>query len=319
MADPIQLLLSNEMEIVKLNMNKKNFIEKIYDAVGKKLQGTCRVELKKVRKNNGVIMHGLMISSEDENVIPTIYLDHFYEEYIDGTPLSRIVENVLEAYSAGCPRSKVNMDFYNDFNAVKERICYRLIRKKGNEELLMEIPYVEFLDLAICFYYAFQNEELGEGSILIYLTHAKKWNVTEEQLLDLAIDNTQRLFPEMVLNMEDMIHSLSEDDEDEETEKLSEPCEIPMVVLTNDKKSYGAVSMLYPDVLEKFSKRFGESFYIIPSSVHEVIIMNQEVVSNPEHIKNTIYEVNRDHVAPDEVLSDNLYFYNRQDKTVSIV
>lgn len=299
-------------------MKKNEFCNRLYKAVQERLQGSCKVELKEIRKNNGVKMQALLIAAEGEYVIPTIYLEQFYNAYEEGMLFGEIVDDVIGIYDNGKPKRAVNMDFYSDYNAVKNRICYRLIQRKGNEDLLKEIPYVEFLDLAICFFYAYQDDNLGEGSILVYNSHSERWKCTAQDLLQLAIDNTQKIFPEKTLTIRDLVEEAGI------TEEVfdNEPCQDEgffMTVLTNEKKNHGAVSILYPEVLESFSRHFGESFYIIPSSVHEVIIMKRNILIDTEEVKRTIYEVNRSQLSPDEVLSDNLYYYDKREKTVSIV
>lgn len=306
------------------HMDLNEFACKVRDAVAKELNTglceNCKVEIKHIRKNNGVKMQGLLISSEGECVIPTIYLESFYQAYEKGISLREIVDEIICLYREGVPKKSIDMSFYKDYDAVKDRICYRLIRREGNEELLKDIPYIAFLDLAVCFYYAFQDDFLGEGSILIYHTHREIWNITTQQLLDLAIDNTGRLFPEVMCSITDVINDIRNEGETEIFEVGDEiDIQSPMTILTNTKKSHGAACILYPNVLEKFARKRKDSLYIIPSSIHEVILLEKSTVSDPEDVKRMIYEVNRLHLSAEEVLSDNLYFYDFVKKTVSIV
>lgn len=91
------------------------------------------------------------------------------------------------------------------------------------------------------------------------------------------------------------------------------PCdtlEPPIYVLTNQLKFFGASVLLYRDILKKCSDLFKDDFYLIPSSIHEVIALPKELVSSRENLNALIQEVNREHVAPEEILSDHFYFYN---------
>ena len=138
-------------------MDKREFITKVYNEMKKQLGENYRLELKEVRKNNGVIMHGLLIFSGSRNTVPTIYLDSFWEAYESGQSFAAVLARLLKLYREEMPGRDINMSFFQCFDKVKERICYRLIRQKGNEELLRESPHIEFLDLALCFYYAYEE------------------------------------------------------------------------------------------------------------------------------------------------------------------
>ena len=94
---------------------------------------------------------------------------------------------------------------------------------------------------------------------------------------------------------------------------------VPMKVLTNDKRIQGAACVLYPGILEKISEESRKNLFVLPSSVHEVILLEDTGEENPEDLKRMIYEVNRTNVAAEEVLSDSLYYYDRKQKNLRII
>lgn len=290
------------------------FAQKARDAIAKELGEEYRVELREVRKNNGVVLHGLLILNNTENIIPTIYLETFHMAYEEGVPLGEVLRRILEIYREETPGENINMDFFRHFCSVKDRICYRLIRRQGNEELLEDIPYVEFLDLAICFYYAYSGRVLGEGTILIHNSHMEMWGVNTRELMRLATENTPRLFPGKLSPMTEVLKEVMDVGGKSDFEQ-----EIPMTVLTNVRRTQGAACILYPGMLERIAEKTGKSFYIIPSSIHEVILLEKTGEEVPAELKEMICEVNKTQVAAEEVLSDNLYFYDDSLKTVKII
>ena len=176
-------------------MEMKDFASKIRDSVRDGLGDGYKVDVKEVNKNNSVVRNGLVILAQGQNVAPTIYLEDFLEAYESGMPLETVVQQMLDAYRRSMPADGLDMDFFRHFEKVRDRICFRLIGKKGNEALLEKIPYIDFLDLAICFYYAYQDECLGEGSILIYNSHVEMWGTNAFELMSTARRNTPRLLP----------------------------------------------------------------------------------------------------------------------------
>lgn len=304
-------------------MDVREFAQTVQAAVQKELGKGYEVTLREVSKNNSVTLLGLIIAADGQNISPTIYLDSFREAYEEGAPLSCIVEKILEIYKKDTPRKSIDMGFFKDFEKVKDRICYRLINREKNETLLTQIPYVEFLDLAICFYYAYQGKELGDGSILIFNTHMEMWDTSVSELLTLAQQNTPVLFPWECRTMEDVLCELmQEEDLKEEDIDKTEPsggaAGIHMRILGNRSHVYGAGCILYPGLLEELAKKEDKNFYILPSSIHEVILLEAEGVEDAEILKTMIMDVNDTQVEPEEILSYNLYYFNRTDNHVRI-
>lgn len=303
-------------------MELLEFTKKVSKAVEKEFGEGFRVELKEVRKNNGVVLHGLLIESERQNVIPTVYLDSFWEAYEAGVSFSEIMARLVEIYRRETGGKNVSMDFFRDFGKVRDRICYRLVGRKENEELLSGIPHVDFLDLAICFFYAYSGPELGEGSILIHNSHMALWQTNVPELLRLAGQNTPRLFPACVFSMEQMAEELFAGSEEPltgvEEYRQSLAC-VPMRVLSNEQKTQGAACILYEGCLESLAEECKKSFYILPSSVHEVILLPDSGAELKAELKSMIHDVNRTQVLPEEVLSDSLYYFDGEEKKLKII
>ncbi len=310
-------------------MEIKEFTERVRKKVSKELGAGYQVQMKKVYKNNHICLHGLTILAERQNVSPTIYLNHFLEAYNSGMTLSEVVSKIIRIYREGTPCKNVNMDFFKSFEKVADRICYRLISAQANRMLLEQIPHVLFLDLAICFYYAYEGKELGTGTILIHNSHMEIWGTTTEELMRLAGENTRRLFPWECRSM----LSLIEGCEDKPGRKgMGDPAEaedfaeaegfaegFSMLVLSNKQHINGAACILYPQVLEEIAQRTKTSFFILPSSIHETILIGDGGCNEGESLQKMVEEVNATQVEPEEVLSDRLYYYNSAEKSVKII
>lgn len=296
-------------------MNIYEFSQKVCRAVGEELGAKYSVELKEVRKNNGVLLHGLLISSGEGNVVPTIYLEHFFRVYEEGMTFGEIIRRLLEVYGQDVPARSVDMEFFRSYGKVRDRICYRLIGRAGNEELLKDIPFVEFLDLAICFFYAYKGESLGEGSIMIHNSHMEMWNCGVSDLMEQAQQNTPILFPWQCCTMEEVLREVT--DKNLQEELMAK--EVPMRVLSNRQRMNGAVCLIYQGVVEQLAEEHQADLYILPSSIHEVILLPDSGKETPGDLKSMIVQVNRTQVAPEEVLSDSLYRYDRRKKSVEII
>lgn len=300
-------------------MNKKEFAMKVQADIADRLGQNFRVCVKEVVKNNGVAMQGLLIYSKDQNVTPTIYLEAFYERYLQGEAWELIVDKVLTIFKNGLPKETVNMDFFNEFDKVKERIAYKLINAERNKELLSKIPHIRFLDLAICFYYAFAHKTLGNGSILVYNGQVETWKTNTVELLRLAQKNTRKLFGMELVPMEDLLTKLFQDEEADMSEDASYDLsqDVWMQILTNRGRMFGAAGILYPGVLSKIADEARANLYILPSSVHEVILIADTGEEDIQLLKRMVREVNATQVLPEEVLSDSVYYFDREKREVS--
>lgn len=302
-------------------MEMGNFAERVRTAVGKELGRNYRVEIKNVRKNNGVCRTGLIVLEKGRDAAPTIYLEDFLAAYGDGRPFSNIISSIVRVCHRGMVKEKVDTEFFRHFELVRDRICCRLVGREGNEKLLEEIPHMEFLDLAICFYYAWCDDVIGRGSILIYNSHMEIWGTSTEELYRRAEVNTPRLFPWVFGTVPEILCDVAEEDGCGEMGKLAQEDipDIPMRVLTNSTRRYGAACVLYPGVLEKAAERMGGDFYVFPSSIHEVILMPCDGMVTEEYMKTMISDINNTQVDPEEVLSNSLYCYDAQKKKLELV
>lgn len=302
-------------------MEMSIFAEKVSTIAGKVLGSDYRVEIKKVRKNNGVVRTGLAALAKDSDIAPTVYLEDFLAAYERGMPFGEVISSIVCACYRGMVKEKTDLEFFRHFESVRDRICCRLVGREGNEILLEEIPHVEFLDLAVCFYYAWNDDVLGRGSILIYNSHMELWGTSTEELYRLAEVNTPRLFPWVFSTISEILCTgEGEDGGCGELEGLSpeDIPDIPMRILTNNIRRYGAVCILYPGILEKIAENMGGDFYVLPSSLHEVILMPCDGSHSEAYLKIMISDINNTQVEPEEVLSNSLYRYNCRSRKMEL-
>ena len=289
----------------KTYTNIRCFAEAVSREVSRKMGKDYEIKLQEVRKNNGVLLQGLIILSETRNLSPTIYLNSFWELYVSGTPMERISRMVMEAYRKNLPEDNVDMSFFREYDKVRSRICYRLVNTNKNRTLLDQVPHIDLLDLSLCFYYAYEDKKLGNGSILIHNNHMENWNCTTEMLLKEAARNTEQLYPRQLYGMSELLE-----------EYTGEDMEVPMKVLTNTARCNGATCIVYPGALKEIAESMQDDLYILPSSVHEVILMAAHDVEEEEKLQGIIREVNHACVEPEEILSDSLYFYHQKENRI---
>lgn len=298
-------------------MDFEQFCSTVLSGVSTLLGETAAVSLRDIGKNNGVTFRGILISSATGSSSPAVYMEGFYEDYKKGRAVDEIAGEITQVYRAAENAGQINMDFFLQYEKVRERVCYKLVHFDKNKELLKKIPHKAFLDLAIVFYYAYENEALGKGSILIYEKQLRSWGITEEELYRDSMQNTPRLFPAELMEMRQLLNEFSE--REECAEMLTEDVVLGacgMYVLTNQSRQFGAAAILYAEELKRFAGELESSLIILPSSVHEVILI-PDTGKKYEHFKGMVEDVNASQVEPEEVLSDSVYFYDRETDRIS--
>lgn len=286
-------------------MNKEAMKQQIQEALSKKLGNGFHVITQKVLKTN-VKLDGLVILQEGKNITPTIYLEPFYKDLENGTPLDDVVGSILQVYfRADIHPEHFDLTQISDFGYVKDRLYVQLINRHSNVELLQDVPHALFLDdFAIVVRCTVEMLAEGSASFLVHNGHLDMWETDGETLLSHALQNTREMFGVELIKMRDLIQEMIPD---EVSDGLSD---CSLWVMTNNRKLAGAATALFDDVLKSFAEEHG-SFYVIFSSVHEVLLMPTPDDSDIDVITMMNQEVNETQVDADEVLGTKAYFYHK--------
>ena len=298
--------------------NMKDFADTIRAAVEVSLGAGYEIEIHDVLKNNSTHLTGLTIRDEEYNVAPTIYLEDFFEKYRNGIGLDRIIEEIGAVHNSHRAECDFDPSMVTDFDRVKNKLCYKLVSAPRNKELLCDAPHLIVCgDLAVLFYILVSSDYESTATITVRNNMTESWGISADGLFKIALVNTQSLFRGSVRSMASVMMDLLGDCLDGEGSKefydmaVSGEDKVPMYVCTNDRKLNGAGVILYKDLLKEFADRTGRDFYILPSSIHETLLVPVSEDMEPDYLRAMVREVNATQVAEDEVLSDNVYLYQR--------
>lgn len=309
--------------------NYDTFISLIMGLVKDIMGEEFSVKNYRVMKNNSLELDSLVILKKGANFAPNIYLSSFYEEYRKGADPKDLAERLCSIYLS-CDSPSVGASFSYSYNDVKSFIIYRLVSFERNKKLLGSIPHIRYLDLAITFHCLIREDDDGIGTIRITNEHLKMWEVSLEELFRMSVENTRSLFPYSIRSMDDVIMGMLGDEYKNSAEDgLAEMAfdEIvmnhrnshnKMYILTNQKGINGATCLLYSNVLKEFSLKIKSDFFVIPSSIHEVILVPYDKSITKEILTEMVRDVNRTQVARDEILSDVVYYYSIRKNELSM-
>ena len=275
------------------------------------------ITINHVIKNNGCEMDGLVIMEKGKDIAPTIYLDSFYELYTNGENIKNIIRQIEVIYEQNKNNVTFDVNILKQFDTIKDKIVYKVVNYRSNEKLLEQVPHKRILDLAVVFYCLLDNEYGRSATALIYNNNLKNWNVTIDDVYKAALKNTPDLLHSKISSMAALFEKCGVSVDGEEVD-LKDYVPSDMYVLTNESKLNGAACILYENVLYDFAQKLGADLYILPSSVHEVILLPKLSMFEKDELVNMVKEVNTEGVAADEVLSDHVYEYNRTERLITM-
>ncbi len=295
-------------------MELKTFAGIVSDGIRKQLGDDFVISVITNLKNNSVELTGIMFKKVGERVSPTIYIEDLYEEYRKKQKtLCEVTNEMIARYENSAETMQELSRFDLDFDSNKNKIIYRLISRERNRELLTEMPYIPFLDMAITFHLVVSVDKNYVQSLKVSKELQKKWDVTVEQLLKIAKYNTERMFPAEIKGLKEFVKEYLISSE----EDLTNVEKVDMIVVTNELGINGATVILYDGIIEEMANRYNADLYLIPSSVHEMIVVPVEDDSCRElHdiLRFMVRDINERFVAEEEILSNRIYTYLRKEK-----
>ena len=297
-------------------MTYQEFIKELMTILSEELPQGAVPQLSRVLKNNGLWLDCLTISSADSHISPAVYPAQYYEKNPEESSPRETAEEILNLYHKQRLGSLFDFTIFADLPRIRERIVFRLIHYGKNRELLETIPHIPYLDLAIIFYVLLPGaNDSSAATVLIRNEHLKPWKIRTSELLELAMTNTPRLLEKDLIEMDDMIREVFPSPETETYLKEKEEAHTPpLYILTNRQRLFGSCCLLYRDLLEDFAEKCGSDLFVLPSSVHEVLLMPVNDQFTKDVLSQMVHQVNQTHVSREEFLSDHAYYYSLKEK-----
>ena len=252
-----------------------------------------------VLKNNGVQLDGFSCVMEGHREQPAVYVNHYFREDVTKEDLCTLAAMVLKIQRDSMLHQTGDFEMLLDYEKMKKRIYCRLISRNKNEDLLKTVPWIPWMDLAIVFYMEIPGKLIKNATALIRTAHMERWKITEDQLFERAKKNLQRRGFRMVAM----------------TEFLGDQVECPdaeMYILNTKKPEFGAAVFVDSQVRRICAQQIGGSYYILPSSIHELILLPDKVDYERKELDELVRQVNSQCVEAEDFLSDHAYYYNAQ-------
>ena len=307
-------------------MNFETFMESIKKHIKEYLPESyqdAQVTIREQQKLNNRYM-GLTVIRPGDDRIPTFNLTDLYRQSYEN-PRFRITD-VLEQISQIIQREPERFDVsrLTQYEEAKKHLFMRVSNIEENLQVLDNVPYVERADLAITFHIAVEENEAGRASAIVTNNMMENFGVTRNQLYKDALENSSFIAPVMIDNLGELVGRMEIEEmeargsSEEEIRKAEERIYVesqynPMFVVTNETLLYGGSAIFYPGVMDELGEVLNGDFFILPSSVHETLVVPDNGRISCHELKAMVMAINEKEVAPEDRLADEVYHYDTRD------
>lgn len=299
--------------------NRNDFFEYVKENVKEYLPPAfeeVRISVDEMRKENDRIYHAVTIPFPEEKVKFHIGLDGFYQRYQDGEGLDDCVGDIADLCIAykDIENLKDIVDVA-DYEEIKGRLMIMLCDPELNQRYLEDKVYTRHGDFAAVYRVVLHKDEKDTISFPVTELLMKAWGISMKRLHKDAIIADKKRQP--ILNSLDDILGFGKAISEKPQNLLIEGAEYhPMITsilcLSNGNNMYGASLILHDDIMKRVGEILDSNFYVLPSSIHETLLIAD--VDNPsvEWLSSMVKEINEAEVKPEDKLSDKVQYYDRK-------
>ena len=287
---------------------KESFKNDIKAALGDKGMDVT-VEENRTEKLNQAY-DAVSIKPEGSRIGVNLNMESAYKAYEDGTPFDEVVAKAAESAASALENvPDLDIDSLTDYSVMKEKLSMEVVSADRNEEMLKNVPHKQMEDMAVVYRLVLDENNSGNGTILVTDKMMEQFGVTPEQLHEDAMKNSPEIRPSEIKGMSEILGEMMGTD----AIPMIDPADEQMFVATVPDKNRGAGVIAYPDFMEDAAVKLEGDFYVIPSSVHEVILVKDDGRMTAKDLEAMVKDVNATQVAPEDRLTDHVYHYDSKE------
>ena len=294
-------------------MNYEEFKERLMEEVKENLyERDINVDITTtmVEKMNQTY-EAMTVMPEGSKIGMNLNFQVYYDAYESGLELDYIVDRVVNDIESHLPEMPtVDPDQLTNYEVMKDKIAMEVVSYERNKELLLKVPHKRMEDMAVIYRFELNHEHEARATILITYDLMGRMGITHEQLHEDAMKNAPQLRPAVIKGMSEVIMEMMGEEAIELYGEEPFNAEEMLYVATVPDKTAGAGVLAYETFLDQAAERLGGDFFILPSSIHEVLLVPDDGVKSFHELKAMVEEVNATQVALEEKLTDSVYHYD---------
>lgn len=299
---------------------KEQFVENLKESLYERGFEDVQMREAHVDKLNGGY-DAVTVTPEGSNIGATLNIDNFYKAYEDGADMSEVVSKATEVVANGLENTPViDVASLTDYSQMKDKLVMEVVSAETNADMLKNVPHQNMEDMAVVYRFVLDSNENGRASILATNNMIEAMGVTPEQLHADAMENAPQIKPAQITGMSEVMAEMMGVSVDELAMMgmPTDPANEQMYVATVSDKVMGAGVLAYQNFMDDAAERVGGSFYVLPSSRHEVLLVPDNGQMSLGDLEAMVREVNATQVAPEDKLTDSVYHYDAEAKVFEL-
>lgn len=291
---------------------KQEFAEDIKEKLSQKGYGEVETNFHNIEKTNQNY-EAISVVPAGGNIGVNYNIENAFASYEHSGDYEGVLASATGAIASGLDQVPVvNVNALMNYEIMKEKLSVEVISAEVNEELLAKVPHDRIEDLAVVYRFIMESNEDGRASILVNNDLIERMGVTHEQLRADALENSPEIRPAVIQGMNEVMKEMMRP-EAYEMFGIPDDTEEMMFIATVPDKNSGAGVLAYQDFMDQAAEKIGGDFFILPSSIHEILLVPDDGQKGADELKAMVMDVNATQVSPEERLSDNVYHYDSKE------
>ena len=286
---------------------KQDFQESLKEELAERGMDTD-VSFQKVEKMNESY-DAVTVKPIDSIIGVNFNVEKAFANYEAGTDMEEVVNHAADSLEKAFREApQIDITAITDYEQMKSKLSMEVVSADRNADLLQSVPHEKMEDMAVVYRLMLGQMDEGSGTVLVTDQLMERFGITHEQLRQDALENAPEIRPSEIRGMSEVMNEIAPGMAPEIA-----PEDEQMFVASVPDKIRGAGVIAYPNFMEDAAEKMGGDFFVIPSSIHEVLLVRDNGEMTSKDLENMVKEVNATQVEPEDQLTDHVYHYDSKD------
>ena len=296
---------------------KENFMKDVKDELAERGIGNVSISTQEVQKVNESY-DAMTVTPEGGNIGVNLNLANFYQADKDDIEYGDIVTKAADTIEKAFGQAPtIDVASLTDYEQMKDKLVMEVVSTESNAEVLANVPHKEMEDMSVVYRMLVDegpSSDDGRATVLVTNNLLDQFGVTAEQLYTDAMENAPELKPAVIQGMSEiMMEMMGREQAMEMGIPEMDPADEMMFVASTPDRIHGAGVIAYQEFMDQAAEKLGGDFFILPSSIHEILLVRDDGETNADTLRDMVQEVNETQVSPEEKLTDNVYHYDSKE------
>ncbi len=252
----------------------------------------------------------LCVTPEGSNVGVNLNVEQLFSAHEEGTSYANVAKGAIDNVETAIGNiHQINVDSLLDYDQMKKNLSMCVVSADRNAKMLDKVPHEKMEDMAVVYRFIVDKREDGNSTVLVTNALLKQFDITHDQLRKDALEIAPEIRPAEIKGMTEMLTEMTGMEVDPSMHEVDDV----MFVATVHDKMNGAGVIAYPNFMEDAAEKLGGDYFVLPSSIHEVLLVKDNGSMNVKDLESMVKEVNSTQVEPEDQLTDHVYHYDSKE------